>query len=310
MILIDHRSNSNPYLNLAMEEYVVRHLKPGAEDMLMLYINTPAVVVGKNQSIYKEVNFGAMHSDDVDLCRRVSGGGTVYHDKGNLCFAFFSAFDESKLNNYRYFNQPIIEVLHKLGIAAEMDERNNILYHGKKISGNAQFTNRQVILSHGTLLFDANMTLLRQCLQPNPFEVSSKAVSSVRSEVTNLKPHLPEFTTAEEWRNYLAKELPISSTYSFSPKEWRAIEDLAKKTYSSPEWIYGRSPKTVIRKEGVEIVVEDGKILEIKSKKKDLSFLVGAEYHVKALKKAIEHSSYANKAALLHEVFAVPFKEF
>ena len=197
MILIDHRGNSDPYINAAIEEYMVREMDTSGQDYLLLYINAPCVVVGKNQSIYKEVNVDYLRSGK-PLIRRISGGGTVYHDEGNLCFAFLTAFDEKKVNNYRHFNQPIVDALQKAGIDAQFNKRNDILWEEKKISGNAQFTDRKNILSHGTLLVNADLDRLRSALKPNAYEVESKAVSSTRSSVLNISERSDRFKTADD----------------------------------------------------------------------------------------------------------------
>ncbi len=301
MILLANRNTGNPYINLAIEEFVVRNFDSIPEDFLLIYINEPSVVVGKNQSIYKEVNFGALKSGAVKLCRRISGGGTVYHDAGNISFAFFTPFDERKVNNYRYFNQPIVHALRKLGVEAEMDSRNNILCSGKKISGNAQFTNRKVILSHGTLLFNADLSLLRSALKLNDFEVESKAVCSVRSEVMNLQSVLPDFSSAQDLSNFIIEELRPTSVFEFSDEQWKQIEKSAGEKFQSDEWVYGRSPFTTIRKKDVVITVDEGIIKEVTSNKLDLSFLRGTPYNFKGLTQALsKHEVEEREQILLH----------
>ncbi|MBP7389247.1 MAG: lipoate--protein ligase [Chitinophagales bacterium] len=301
MILLANRNTGNPYINLAIEEFVVRYFDSIPEDFLLIYINEPSVVVGKNQSIYKEVNFGALKSGAVKLCRRISGGGTVYHDAGNISFAFFTPFDERKVNNYRYFNQPIVDALRKLGVEAEMDSRNNILCSGKKISGNAQFTNRKVILSHGTLLFNADLSLLRSALKLNDFEVESKAVGSVRSEVMNLQSVLPDFSSAQDLSNFIIEELRPTSVFEFSDEQWKQIEKSAGEKFQSDEWVYGRSPFTTIRKKDLVITVDEGIIKEVTSNKLDLSFLRGTPYNFKGLTQALlKHEVEEREQMLLH----------
>lgn len=301
MILLANRNTGNPYINLAIEEFVVRNFDSIPEDFLLIYINEPSVVVGKNQSIYKEVNFGTLKSGAVKLCRRISGGGTVYHDAGNISFAFFTPFDERKVNNYRYFNQPIVDALRKLGVEAEIDSRNNILCSGKKISGNAQFTNRKVILSHGTLLFNADLSLLRSALKLNDFEVESKAVSSVRSEVMNLQSVLPGFSSAQDLSNFIIEELRPTSVFEFSDEQWKQIEKSAGEKFQSDEWVYGRSPSTTIRKKDVVITVYEGIIKEVTSNKLDLSFLRGTPYNFKGLTHALsKHEVEEREQILLH----------
>ena len=242
---------------------MVRNMPAAITDYVMLYINSPCVVVGKNQSIYKEVNFDYLRNTENLVARRISGGGTVYHDEGNLCFAFLSKFEESKVNNYRYFNQPIVDALQKASIDATFSPRNDILWQDKKISGNAQFTDRKNILSHGTLLVNTNKEKLRGALAPNPFEVTSKAVSSVRSAVMNISEGSSRFQTAEDLKTYLMEELPITDTYSFSDEQWQEITDSAITKFKSMDWLYGRNLTTHIIKPELNITVENGCITNI-----------------------------------------------
>jgi lipoate-protein ligase A len=303
--LVDNRNTSDPYLNLAIEEYLVREVDCKEDDLVLLYINEPCLVVGKNQSIYKEVNFEYLRNGKLKLCRRISGGGTVYHDRGNLSFSFISKFSEQKINNYKLFNQPVVDALQKAGVNAEMDNRNNILCKGKKISGNAQFTNRKNIISHGTLLFDADLDVLRNCLKENDFKVESRAVGSVRSSVMNIKGLTGDISTAEELKSYLQKELKAEKVLSFTPEQWKEIELSSREKFKSFEWIYGRSPSTTVTKGEIEIKIDDGVIREIKRATDliatELTGLIGTKYEYAEVKKAL--SGYPNAADLLEAVF-------
>lgn len=240
---------------------MVRQMRPTSEDMVLLYINSPCVVVGKNQCIYREVNFNYLR-DQNPIVRRISGGGTVYHDEGNLCFAFLSRFDESKVNNYKYFNQLILDILQRAGIDARFNDRNDILWDGKKISGNAQFTDRKNILSHGTILVNADLPSLRQALKENPFTIETKAVSSVRSSVMNISEGSDRFKTAQELRAHLLRELPITSTVSFTDKEWEEIIHTANIKFKSFAWIWARNPNTRIAKDSLTMEIENGIVVK------------------------------------------------
>jgi lipoate-protein ligase A len=252
---------------------MVRQMDTHISDYVMLYINTPCVVVGKNQSIYKEVNFEYLQQADSCIVRRVSGGGTVYHDQGNLCFAFLSKFDDKKVNNYKHFNQPIVDALQKAGVDARFNKRNDILWDEKKISGNAQFTDRKNILSHGTLLVNSDLDRLRMALKANPFTVESKAVSSVRSSVLNISEQSDAFPTAEDLRNYLIQEFDISGTYTFSDEEWESIQKNAGDKFQSDEWTYGRNPHTTIFRDGLSIEIEAGILDKVNAPDGPLSIL-------------------------------------
>ena len=261
MILIDNRNNSDPYFNAAIEEYMVRQMQPSSEDIVFLYINSPCVVVGKNQCIYREVNFEYL-CDQNTVIRRISGGGTVYHDEGNLCFAFLSKFEDNKVNNYRYFNQPIVDILQKAGIDAQFNSRNDIIWNDKKISGNAQFTDRKNILSHGTILVNTDLAKLRTALKENPFTIETKAVSSVRSSVMNISEASDRFKTAQELKEHLLKELPISNTITFTDEENESINASAESKFRSFDWIWGRNPYTKISKDQLVIEIENGIVVK------------------------------------------------
>jgi len=251
---------------------MVRQMKPASEDMVLLYINSPCVVVGKNQCIYREVNFNYLRDQGI-VIRRISGGGTVYHDAGNLCFAFLSRFDDSKVNNYKYFNQPILDILQSAGIDARFNDRNDILWDGKKISGNAQFTDRKNILSHGTILVNSNLDKLRYALKENPLAIETKAVSSVRSSVMNISEKSHRFKTAQELKEHLIKYLPITDTISFNDQEWTKITESAETKFRSFDWIWGRNPLTKITSANMMFKIENGMVID-----SSISTLVGHRF--------------------------------
>lgn len=294
MILIDNRNTTNPYFNLAIEEFLIRNLEVEDEDYLFLYINTPCIVLGKNQSIYKEVNFEYLRNGRLQLARRITGGGTVYHDGGNLNFSIISKFEESKINNYKYFNQPVIDVLGRAGVEAGMDGRNNIICQGKKISGSAQFTNRKNIISHGTLLFNANLDVLRSCLKANDFKVETRAVSSVNSSVMNLNETTNRFAAIHSLQDFLTRQLNVNSIHQFSETDWAAIEKLAEEKFKSFAWIYGRSPLTKIEKNDLVIEIEDGLIVSVSGRGEDYSNLKGVQFEYQSIKKALENYPIAD----------------
>ncbi len=294
MTLVDNRNNTNPYLNLALEEFLVRHADCNDTDYLLLYINEPCFVLGKNQSIYREVNFEFLRNGKLLPARRISGGGTVYHDEGNVNFAFITKFADHKINNYRWFNEPLIKALNKAGISAETDARNNIICHGKKISGNAQFTNRKNIISHGTLLFSADLNVLRACLAENDFKVETKAVQSVKSSVVNISGINKRFKSAGDMKAYIVNELAGTNVKGLTNAEWQQIEKLAMEKFQSFEWVYGRSPLSTIKRNDLEINVEDGKITAIKTNLK-LPDLIGLNYTFESIKKALANCATASE---------------
>ncbi|MFN8310097.1 MAG: lipoate--protein ligase [Chitinophagales bacterium] len=256
MNFIHNNNSSDPYFNAALEEYLLLNGDTSKQDLLLLYENDDCVVVGKNQSVYKEVNFQYLRSGT--LVRRISGGGTVVHGKGNLCFAFISRFEDFKVNNYRYFNQRIVDALQKRGIPATFNARNDIICNSKKLSGNAQFTNRRNILSHGTLLIHADLEKLRFALQPNPFLVESRAVTSVRSPVMNISEVSP-FNDVLDWKTFFLAEFGANEVH-LEINQINIVNQMAENKMRSAEWIYGRSPRTLVIKNGITIAVQDGKI--------------------------------------------------
>ena len=257
-------------------------------------------MLGKNQSIYREINFDFLRNEKLKLTRIISGGGTVYHDTGNLNFALISKFAEEKINNYKLLNRELILALQNTGINASFDARNNIICQGKKISGNAQFTNRKNIISHGTLLVDADLNILRSCLAENSFKVETKAVRSVGSPVINIKEITKQFATAQDLSNYLTETLTTQPTYRFTDIEWNNIEKLANEKFQSFEWVYGRSPHTKITRGEIEIEIDNGVIIKI-SGPDSIPDLQGMKYEYASIKKALE--IYPNASELLSTIF-------
>jgi lipoate-protein ligase A len=252
----------------ALEEWLVRNADCSAGDLLLLYINEPSIVVGKNQSVFKEINIHFLLNNADAIVRRVSGGGAVYHDEGNLNFAFITQFDERKLNNYSLFNTPIKNVLNTLGVPAEFNQRNDIIANGKKISGNAQFTNRKNMLSHGTILVNSNLENLRSALKSNSFEVHTKAVSSVRSSVANIIEYTNAVSDAEGFKVILINAL-CNESYELSEADWNEVLQLSKDKYETYEWRFGRSPESVLKLEEMDVVIKDGIIEEISTENKN-----------------------------------------
>lgn len=256
-ILIDGGTSTDPRLNLALEEFVFRNFVEG--EYLLLYINRPSVILGKHQNVLEEVDLSLAEERGIPVVRRISGGGAVYHDTGNLNFSVITAHDPKKHNNYESFLAPALAALRELGVHAHLNNRNSVVVEdGRKISGNAQFTSRGRMLSHGTLLFNSDLDLLNAVLQPVGGDIDSHAVQSVRSRVLNIAELLPVPMTMEEFRDHMAraytevdkgKPIPVRT---LTDSEWEGVHTLAREKYGSWKWNIGRSPKFTIRHRGVK----------------------------------------------------------
>lgn len=237
--------STNPYFNLALDEYAMKHIDVD-DDFFFLWRNEPAVIIGKNQNAVEEVNQKYIDENGVKVARRVSGGGAVYHDLGNLNFTFVINVDDPGKVDYKKYVQPIIDALASMGIKAEASGRNDILIDGLKISGNAQRVTNGKLMHHGTLLFDVNLEHMVQALNVAPDKYISKGVKSVRSRVTNIKEHLPEDTDIFDFWDALQYYLSNNGQDAeivLSDEEIATIEYEALNRFSTWDWVYGESPE-------------------------------------------------------------------
>ncbi len=245
MLYIVNNSN-DPYFNLSLEEYLLKELDVG-DHYLMLWQNRPVVVVGRNQNTWDEVNLDYIKENDVAVVRRQTGGGAVYHDLGNLNFTF--VFRDQRYGSYDfgYFMEPVVEVLKGLGLAAEIDGRNDITIEGKKVSGNSQYRQKDRVIHHGTLLFDVNLDNLEQALLVSPDKIAKRGVSSVKSRVTNIRSLLSSSLEIDNFKDVIKNALleefgEIQGDYHLTPDDLRRIEDLQRNKYETWEWNFGASP--------------------------------------------------------------------
>jgi len=237
-------------MNLALEEYCLRNLDT-AEDYLLFYVNAPSVIIGKHQNPIEECDLAYLQNNDIHLVRRISGGGAVYHDNGNLNFSFITGFQKEKLDYFKKLIQPILRALHQLGVRAELTHKNNIVVQGKKVSGNSQYTNINRTLSHGTLLFDSDLEVLKTALKSKMEVIHSKAVQSEKSEVVNISDFTKQPASMVVYLDILkaaiSKQFGALNNYRLSAEDWDAIFRLAENKYKSWEWTYGKSPDFVVR---------------------------------------------------------------
>jgi lipoate-protein ligase A len=275
MLLIDNKNITDPTLNLALEEYCVRNLDMSS-DYILFYINDPSVIIGKHQNTIEEINSEYVKENSVHIVRRISGGGAVYHDNGNLNFSFMTKHSQKSIHNFKLFTEPVINVLKQLGVNAELNGRNDITVDNRKISGNAQFTDTKSMFSHGTLLFDSNLENVVKALNVNSEKIESKGIKSVRSRVANIKEFLSDDISIHGFRekiiNSIFEEGIEESIYCLSDEQWKEVYVLAEMKYRSWEWNYGRSPEFNVQRVNrfpigqidARIFVKDGLIENIK----------------------------------------------
>lgn len=245
MLFIDNKGITDPRINLAIEEYALKNLDIN-ESYLLFYINEPSIIIGKNQNTIEEINTDYVEKQGLHVVRRLSGGGAVYHDLGNLNFSFITKDDGESFHNFKKFTEPVVTALHKLGVKAELSGRNDIIAEGRKISGNAQFSTKDRMFSHGTLLFDSEMENVVSALRVKKDKIESKGIKSIRSRVANISEFLSEKMTIEQFRSTLLDYIFDGSDveeYVLTEEDWKNIHELSKERYQNWDWNYGKSPK-------------------------------------------------------------------
>jgi lipoate-protein ligase A len=253
MLFVDNRGITDARVNLALEEYVFRH-KPTDEDVLLFYVNNRAIIIGRNQNTIEEIDGDVVAAREIQVVRRVSGGGAVYHDAGNLNFSFMTTDVQARFNRYDQFTRPVIEVLHQLGVPAELGGRNDILAGGRKISGNAQFASPRRMFSHGTLLLDSDLDAITAALRPKPGKVESKGVKSIRSRVANISEFLREPLDVHELRARILESLFATRDVARIPQivlddaDWAAVHQLVVTRYGAWTWNYGENPPSNVQR--------------------------------------------------------------
>ena len=275
MVFIDNEGINDPHINLALEEYALRNFDPST-DYLLFYINEPSIIIGRNQNTLEEINFNYVDENGIHVVRRMSGGGAVYHDFGNLNFSFMTNHDIKSLNNFKKFTEPVIKVLNKMNVPAELKGRNDIVANDKKISGNAQFSTGKRMFHHGTLLLDSDIGEVVNALNVKMSKIQSKGHKSVRSRVANISEFLEEKVDIETFRKLILKglyeERAHFETYKLTEEDWEGVHKLKDEKYATWDWNYGSSPKFNIQRTkrfpigeiDLRIFVEKGKITSFK----------------------------------------------
>lgn len=255
MLYIDTRS-TDIYNNLAAEYYFAAE-HPFDDDVFMLWHNTPTLVIGKYQNTLEEIDAAYARERGINVCRRLSGGGTVYQDEGCWQFSFITRSNGIEIEFERFLH-PITEALAALGVNAVPNGRNDITLGGRKVSGNSQYKLGGMTIHHGTLLFDTNINELVRATTPKEYKITSKAIKSVRDRVTNIREHLPRDMSGEEFRAHIVSHV-ADEEYAITPDDRAQIEAIADRYFRSPEAIYSRSPRFEIEKnfrtDGGEITI-------------------------------------------------------
>ncbi|MER1985636.1 MAG: lipoate--protein ligase [Solibacillus sp.] len=252
MYFIDNKGITDPRVNLAIEEYVLKNMDIDKDDYLLFYINQPSIIIGKNQNTIEEINTDYVEDNNILVVRRLSGGGAVYHDLNNLNFSFLTKDDGNSFHNYKKFTQPVVDALAKLGVNAELSGRNDILAEGRKVSGNAQYATRGRMFSHGTLMFNLDIDAVVNSLKVKQDKIESKGIKSVRSRVANILDLLDEKITVEQFRLEILKSIfggeENIQYYELTDHDWEQIHEISKNRYQLWEWNYGKSPRFNIQK--------------------------------------------------------------
>jgi len=254
MIFVDNEGIADPRVNLAIEEHLLRNVF-AEEDLLFFYINAPSIIIGRNQNTLAEINPRYAEEHGVIVVRRLSGGGAVYHDLGNLNFSFITRYTPESFQNFRKFTGPVIRVLRELGVPVEPGGRSDIVVAGRKVSGNAQYRTGNRMWSHGTLLFDSRLEDVVAALDVPLEKITARGIQSVRSRVANISEFLSIDLDISEFRERLLQGIfdgvdPIPQ-YRLTPADWTAIHKLSAERYASWEWNYGKSLALDLHKERV-----------------------------------------------------------
>ena len=233
--------NQNPYFNLALEEYLLG-LKINA---IMLWQNEKSIIVGCNQNTSLEVNEEFAINNNIKIARRITGGGAVYHDKGNVNYTIISS-NTSNIGNYDAFTLDLRDFLASLGLNPTLSGRNDILINNKKICGNAQAIKNNMFIHHGCILFSSNTNELSQALNVNELKYESKGIKSVKSRVTTIKENINCDLSANDFiknfSEYLIKKHNLE-IYNLKDNDISAVNKLVKEKYETYEWIFGNSPE-------------------------------------------------------------------
>lgn len=313
--------SNDPSFNLAAEEYLLRNSE---EEIHFFYINKPSVIIGKHQNALAEINLTFLEENNIPLYRRQSGGGTVYHDWGNINFCFIRKGEEGDLVNFTRATKPIVKVLNQWNIPARTGQRNDLLVNFKKISGNACHVFKRRVMHHGTLLYNSDLQKLSSSLKTDPAKFKDRAVKSIRSEVMNISDLYGKNKTTKEFMHSLVRGIISNNSKiinsELSKEELEGIFKLQKDKYSMNEWNYSYGPSYEFRKRAmvenwvynVQMKVEKGRIATscIKSNNPDKTFVnklveltLGSFHQKGTISKALNEVFHESQSRELIELF-------
>lgn len=305
---------TDPRVNLAIETFLLKEM-PVDEPILLFYINEPSIIIGRNQNTIEEINQDYVTEKGIHVVRRLSGGGAVYHDFGNLNFSFIMPDDGNSFRDFEKLTKPIVKALQELGVeGAQLKGRNDLVINDQKFSGNAMYATNGRMFAHGTIMFDSDINEVVNALKVRPDKIQSKGIKSIRSRVTNVKPFLPkdkqDMTTKDFRQAILLKIFGVASedqvkTYELTEADWQKINEIADEYYRNWDWNYGKSPDFDIERRHrfpigsieVRLKVQSGKITDAKiygdffglGEIKDVEdILIGTRYERADLAKVVE----------------------
>lgn len=260
MIFIDNQSRDGAY-NHALEEYLIKNLK---RELFMIWQNDNTVLLGRNQNPYKEVNWDYMKEIQAKLVRRPSGGGCIYTDKNIVQYTIITKKEEDSL---RKFTEPVVNYLNEKGVKAEFTGRNDIIVDGRKISGNAQYKDRELMIHHGSIIYQDSSIDIGKLLTPAKLKLAKKSLTSVKSRITSLKSmmNMDIAMFIEELKNYIKSYYHINENYVLSADELEKVEEIRKNKYANDEWTYGRYGKF----DKVHSFMNDACVMDIYLKEKN-----------------------------------------
>lgn len=308
MYFVDNKGITDPRINLAIEEYLLKKMDVEKDPFLLFYINEPSIIIGKNQNTAEEINTDYVDSNGIHVVRRLSGGGAVYHDLGNLNYSFITIDDGESFRNFRKFTEPVVRALNSLGVNAELSGRNDLMAEGRKVSGNAQFSTRGRMFSHGTLMFDTDVEEVVSALKVSKEKIESKGIKSIRSRVANISEFLEQTMTITEFRSSILHSVfegeENVKLWELTEEDWVGIHEISRERYGNWDWNYGKSPKFNVKHShrfpvgGIDVrlqvengLVEDAKIFGDFFGVGDISELehsiTGVKYERSALDEAI-----------------------